>query len=56
MIRLLRHRLAVLRRQDDRGIALVTVIGLGMVLVLLSATIVSVAVSGMTKSASDADA
>jgi len=56
VIRLLRHRLAVLRRDDDRGIALVTVIGLGMVLVLLSATIVSVAVSGMTKSASDADA
>lgn len=56
MIRLLRLRLATLRSAEDRGIALVTVIGLGMVLVLLSATIVSVAVSGMTKSASDADA
>jgi len=55
VIRLLRSRLAVLHRGGDAGIALVTVIGMGMVLVLLSATMIAVSVSGATKNATDED-
>ena len=52
MLRLLSLRLASLRR-DDRGVALVTVIGLGAVLLLLTATMLTVSLSGMTKSSKD---
>ena len=61
MTRLLHARVlgAVLRRLRhggaDRGVALASVIGLGMVLLLLSVTMASVAVSGTVKARDDSD-
>jgi len=59
MIRLLHarlgRRLTLLRRSADRGVALITVIALGAVLLLLSATMVAVAVSGTTSARTDSD-
>jgi len=61
MTRLLHARLlgGVLRRLrqggPDRGVALASVIGLGMVLLLLSVTMASVAVSGTVKARDDSD-
>ncbi|GAA4674095.1 hypothetical protein [Frondihabitans cladoniiphilus] len=42
-------------RDDDRGVALATVIIFGAVLLLMSATVVSVSASGSTKTSSDAN-
>ncbi len=56
MIRLLHARLVRLRRDGaDRGVALASVIGLGAVLLLLSVTMASVAVSGTVKARDDSD-
>jgi hypothetical protein len=61
MTRLLHLRLlsGVLRRlrggDRDRGVALASVIGLGTVLLLLSVTMISVAVSGTVKARGDSD-
>ena len=59
MITLLHARLgrrwARARQDGERGVALITVIGLGAVLLLLSATMVSVAISGATASRTDSD-
>lgn len=61
MLKLLKARIGrrVLRvvgaRDDERGMALATVIILGTVLMLMSATIVSISASGAVKSVSDAN-
>lgn len=55
MIALLSARLRLLRAGRDRGVALITVIGLGSVLLLLSVTMVAVAASGSVKSRTDED-
>jgi hypothetical protein len=51
------HRLlALLRRHDDdRGVALAAVIGIGMVVMILAATMVGIATSGAVKTTSDRD-
>jgi Tfp pilus assembly protein PilX len=59
MISLLHARLgrrwARVRHDGERGVALITVIGLGAVLLILSATMVSVAIGGTRASRSDSD-
>jgi hypothetical protein len=42
-------------KDDDRGVALVAVIGIGMVVMILAATMMGIATTGATKSSSDRD-
>jgi hypothetical protein len=55
VIRLLRLRLRLLGHRRDEGMALVAVIGIGAVLMLVSATMLAVSVSGLQKSDESAD-
>jgi len=51
-----RRILSVIRsHDDDRGVALAAVIGIGMVVMILAATMVGVATSGATKTTADRD-
>jgi len=52
----MRRLLALLRRHDDdRGVALAAVIGLGMIVMILAATMVGISTSGAVKTTSDRD-
>lgn len=55
MIRLLHLRFATLRRQSERGIAMVTVIGVTSVLILLVVAATATALGSQRKSVNDAD-
>jgi hypothetical protein len=51
------HRILSLLRSkdDDRGVALVAVLGIGMVVLILAATMMGIATTGATKTSSDRD-
>ncbi|MGN7190651.1 hypothetical protein [Curtobacterium sp. MCBA15_004] len=52
----MRRILALIRSHDDeRGVALAAVLGIGMVVMILAATMVGIATSGATKTTSDRD-
>jgi hypothetical protein len=52
----MRRLLALLRRHDDdRGVALAAVIGIGMVVMILAATMVGISTSGAVKTTKDRD-
>lgn len=52
----MRRMFEVIRsRDDDRGVALTAVLGIGVIVMILAATMVGLSTSGATKSASDRD-